>query len=187
MNLLRVTEIREGLTVPDFGEALRLHIAEKKHPRVRNESLTVWNLLAEMLADCGQSLPRVDFLESGKPVFADSPLHFSLSHSGRLVAALLSDAPCGVDIQIMDKPISDALFRRVLNECERSADADFFDVWTLKECLGKLTGEGLGVLEEKTVNYANYNRFLTDISDSEGKKYRLAALCADQADILTDF
>ena len=150
MNLLRVTEIREGLAVPDFGEALRLHIAEKKHPRVLNESLTAWNLLAEMLADCGQPLPQVEFLESGKPVFADSPLRFSLSHSGRLVAVLLSDAPCGVDIQITDKSISDALIRRVLNERERSEGADFFDVWTLKECLGKLSGDGLRILEEKS-------------------------------------
>ena len=187
MNLLRVAEIREGLAIPDFGEALRKHILEKKHPRVLGESLAAWNLLADMLTDCGQPMPQVDFLENGKPIFVGSPLHFSLSHSGRLVAVLLSDAPCGADIQIMDKPISDALIRRVLNERERSEGADFFDVWTLKECLGKLSGDGLRILEEKSVDFAAYSRLLTDVSDSDGKKYRLAALCANRADIIRDF
>ena len=50
-----------------------------------------WALLAEGFARLGYTaLPAVRFGARGKPEFADAPLHFSLAHSGRIAAALIS-------------------------------------------------------------------------------------------------
>ena len=189
MNRLYLAEIASDLPAPRFrGEAFAAHIAQASHPRVRAERLNVWNLLARAVREAGVfPLPEVAFEEGGKPVFVDSPLHFSLSHSGKLAAVLLSDAPCGVDVEIVRAPVKDGLIRRVLTERERTEGLDFFDVWTRKECVGKLDGRGLCALETDVSDASGMNWLATDVFDSDGKKYRLAALCTDQADIIKRF
>lgn len=53
MNLLLISEIREGLTPPSFGGEFAAHIERKTNPAVRAASLTAWNLLAEGLRRMG--------------------------------------------------------------------------------------------------------------------------------------
>ena len=189
MNRLYLAEIASGLSAPEFpGEAFAAHISRPLHPRVLAERLTVWNLLARAVREAGAvPLPEVAFEGYGKPVFTDSPLHFSLSHSGKFAAVLLSDAPCGVDVELAREPVEERLARRVLTERERAAGLDFYDVWTRKECVGKLDGRGLRALETEISDFAGMNWLTTDVFDSEGQKYRLAALCADQTGIIRCF
>lgn len=181
MNLLLIAGISEGPAIPAFGPEFEKHMEGKRHPAVRAASCTAWKLLALALQRSGiTELPEVRFEEAGKPVFVASPLHFSLSHSGRFAAALLSDSPCAVDVETIRSNPRDKLVARCLNEREKELGCDFTECWTKKECLGKLNGKGLPThpsrLDSLDPEYAD--RFhLQRLTDADGQAYLLCALC----------
>ena len=121
----------------------------------------------------------VAFAENGKPYLPGGP-HFSLSHSHALAAVLISDAPCGVDIEMIDARVAQKLAPRCLSAGEK--DLDFFECWTKKECIVKRDGRALFAqpkqLDTTAPEYAG--RFFTSrISDAAGRAYALSALCED--------
>lgn len=181
MNLLYWCEITENAPLPDFGDVLRSHIAQKSHPGVHASSLTAWNLLERALRQLGHArLPAVEFQPGGKPYFADSGLHFSISHSGRIAAALVSDGPCAVDVEAVRPNVEERLLVRCLSKQEIEAGCDFFEAWTKKECIGKLSGRGIPghPAEINTLDTEYAGRFfLREIRDSQGNQYILTALC----------
>lgn len=89
----------------------------------------------------------------GKPDIEKLPLHFNLSHSGRLAVCGISDQVLGVDIQEMRSGGHRRLWERFFTEEEKgllrrcgSAEEEemlFYRFWTAKEAYGKLTGRGL--------------------------------------------
>ena len=174
---LYLAEIRSNSKIPDFGPAFAAHICKKKNPRVRDASITAWRLLRFALDEAGIYAPgNVVFTETGKPYLPDGP-HFSLSHSYSLAAALISDAPCGVDIEMIDARIAQKLAPRCLSANE--ADRDFFECWTRKECLAKLDGRGLFSHPEHIDTAAPEltGRFFTErVFDNIGRTYVLSAL-----------
>jgi len=181
MNLLLIAEIGEWTGIPPFGSALEKHLEDKRHPAVRAASCRVWRLLELALQRAGiKEAPEVRFEETGKPVFASGSLHFSLSHSASLAVALLSDSPCGVDVQAVQVNPRDGLVDRCLNERERELGCDLTECWTKKECMGKLSGKGLPAcpsrLDSLDPKYAEYFR-LRRITDADGQEYVLCALC----------
>lgn len=85
----------------------------------------------------------------GKPFFADHPARFSLSHCRGLVCCALSGEEIGVDAERI-LPYDPRLARRICTpeEMEYLSSAPDRDealtvLWTLKESLMKLTGEGM--------------------------------------------
>ena len=180
MNLLLISEIRDGLTPPEFGGDFAAHIAQKNNPAVRRASLTAWNLLAAGLRQMGfDTFPAVRFGARGKPAFNDSRIHFSLAHSGNLAAALLSDRPCGVDVERVRPEVSKRLRERCLSAREQE-QLGFFECWTKKECIGKLDGRGIDAhpAHIDTLDAQWQGRFFARrVADSAGKEYALAALC----------
>lgn len=86
--------------------------------------------------------------EKGKPYFADIPLEFSLTHSGQLWMCMFSEAPCGLDLQMMKDCDWKALAERwFLPEeakyVKEEGPEGFFHVWVRKEAYCKMTGAGL--------------------------------------------
>ena len=91
--------------------------------------------------------------EHGKPTFVSHPeLHFNISHSGTLVACALGDQPVGVDVQTLVNPspslVSYTMSKKEIAQLEAlNTDEEkkmlFTQLWTLKECYLKATGEGL--------------------------------------------
>jgi 4'-phosphopantetheinyl transferase len=79
----------------------------------------------------------------GKPRVAG--VEFSVSHSGDAVVVAVADAPCGVDVELLDGDRDIAgLSRLVLGEGEQAADErEFLRAWTRKEAVTKATGDGL--------------------------------------------
>lgn len=183
MNLLLYREIADGLEIPDFGTDFSAHLAGKTHPNVRSSSISAWNLLACGLSQLGyKSLPTVAFMERGKPVFTNSPLYFSISHSRGMAAALISEAPCAVDVEIVRPDVSDRMIERCLSEEEKRRGCDFFEIWTKKECIAKLDGSGMpsrpSILD--TLDQKYQGLFYTHaLSASSGEKYFLTAMCSD--------
>ena len=98
-----------------------------------------WPLLKRAVGLCWgwTALPPVEHSPRGKPAFVGrEDRWFSLSHSGGLALCALSEAPVGVDVELI-RPRRAGLFTYVLSEGERAAFdgtwEDFFRLWTLKE------------------------------------------------------
>ena len=83
------------------------------------------------------SLPAVERSPRGKPLFTGlTNRWFSLSHSGGLALCALSEAPVGVDVELV-RPRGAETPRRLLSEAELArfdgSWEDFYRLWTLKE------------------------------------------------------
>ena len=182
MSALYVREIRTELEIPEFGVALREHISEKKNPAARASSISAWTLLYDVLEDVHS---EICFDADGKPYLANGP-HFSLSHSASLAAVLISNQPCGVDIEKIDNNVGVKLAERCL--CANEQGRDFFECWTKKECLVKLDGRSLFAHPENidTTEYDEYS-FTTRICDAAGQVYALSAICADAAKLKVQY
>ncbi len=84
----------------------------------------------------------------GKPEFTALPLYFSVSNSGRFWYCLVSETPCGLDVQDAESRdylrIAERFFRPEESEAVRNGGIrTFYRIWTRKEALGKLLGRGM--------------------------------------------
>lgn len=89
--------------------------------------------------------------ENGKPYIRGNPFYFNISHSHRYVVLLISDAPCGIDVQ-KQIPYKEKLAGRVLHRGELAMLDSFLGMppsalltlfWSGKEAYLKYTGEGI--------------------------------------------
>ncbi|MGM9589297.1 MAG: 4'-phosphopantetheinyl transferase family protein [Faecousia sp.] len=120
-------------------------------------------LLARLYREeTGDALPQIRVDEKGKPHFAQSPLHFSITHTPHHAFCALSRENIGIDAEELDRPIRWKLADKILSPGERQqyeAAPDkaraFLTFWVLKEAEAKLTGEGLRI-------YPNHTNFSLD-------------------------
>ena len=98
----------------------------------------------------GTEMPPILVTERGKPYFADSPWHFSISHSKKHVFCALSQKKIGIDAEELDRNISPKLADKILSPMERQQYENAEDkrlallrFWVLKEAQAKMTGEGI--------------------------------------------
>ena len=115
-------------------------------------------------------LPRSELTISvspgGKPFFSNHrELHFSISHAGVYVMAVLSDLPVGVDIEPVRHKNMDSLARRIMKEDHYASwclcpdrERAFFRYWVALEAYLKWTGEGLAGLSHENCGRGNYIR-----------------------------
>ena len=108
-------------------------------------------LLAEMYARyVGGEHPPILLTERGKPCFANSSWHFSISHSKAHVFCALSEKRIGVDAEELDRSVNLRLAEKILSAPERQQFEGAEDprlallkFWVLKEAQAKMTGEGI--------------------------------------------
>ena len=108
-------------------------------------------LLEEMLRENFgiDSIPEFSYGEHGKPYIGEQPgIFFNISHCRKAVACAVSDRPVGIDIEAVQYDAD--LCEMVLNPREKEAvgmsaepSVCFSELWTRKESLLKLTGEGV--------------------------------------------
>lgn len=110
----------------------------------------------------GQMLPQILCTDRGKPYFADSAVHFSISHTKTRVFCALSDRPVGIDAEELDRNIDLRLAEKILSPAERvqyekaqDKRTALLQFWVLKEAFVKCTGEGLR-------GYPNHTDFCID-------------------------
>ena len=157
-------------------QALR-HRAE----RHRRENVAAYRLLCSGLAlEYGiREQPAFEYEKGGKPSLAGHPgIHFSLSHSNGVVLCAIGDKPMGADIERL-RHYSSELMRRVLCpeevakiEKSSSPDVEFACLWTMKESLLKLTGEGIR-RDLKTVLQGCCLNFSTTVNLKSGYVYTI--------------
>ena len=108
-------------------------------------------LLAELYRrETGEALPPIVITPRGKPFFADSPWHFSISHTRKHAFCVLDRENIAIDAEELDRPVNPHLAERILSPREKEqfeAAADkiraLLTFWVLKEAAAKLSGEGL--------------------------------------------
>jgi 4'-phosphopantetheinyl transferase len=94
--------------------------------------------------------PCFAYNEHGKPYLPDYPgIHFSISHCKEAVGCLISDRPCGLDIERI-RPTKEDLIRHTMSTEEAESifaapcpDIVFTRLWTQKEAVLKLLGTGI--------------------------------------------
>ena len=100
--------------------------------------------------ETGEPLPAISIGEWGKPFFADSKWHFSISHTKKHAFCALSMENIAIDAEERDRRIHPALAEKILSPMEKTqfdAAADknkaLLTFWVLKEAAAKLSGRGL--------------------------------------------
>lgn len=124
------------------------------------------------------ALPEIARTENGKPYFRNWPdLYFNLSHSGQWAMCALSDAPVGVDIEVV-RPRRGNLPAYVFKGADYGRYlalggdwSAFYILWTEVESIVKYTGEGLKAYRRAALPE---DCVITNLS---GEGWR-AALCA---------
>ena len=112
------------------------------HPFRKVQWLSVRLLLAQLLPGT-----RIVYDENGKPhPEGKSDVHLSVSHSASYIAVMISDRPCGVDIEIVREKI-DRIAPRFLCEEEltaarrESVTERLHVYWCVKEAVYKVSGK----------------------------------------------
>jgi len=149
--------------ISNMVSAKRLEKASKyKNESDRVRSIAVEYLLNKLILQNNPeaAVPvELSYDEHGKP--HTEGLEISLSHSGDYVAAIISDLPCGIDIERHSKRRDyEKIAKRICTEEELShisSMKDFYSYWTLKESLLKAVGLGLAFDMKKAEMIAKVN------------------------------
>ena len=123
-----------------------------KKEQGKKECTMAYQLLCQMLReDYGITAPPAfAYGEHKKPYLIDYPyIHFNLSHTKKAIACIVSDKPCGIDVESLGR-YNERIARycmcdEEMEQINASHDKDvaFISLWTKKEALLKLTGEGI--------------------------------------------
>ena len=170
-------EIEKVKTLPNN---VMEYINEYKNQERYNQSINAWKLLFEKLnSDFNIKLENCEIKKTsnGKP-FIDG-IHFNISHSKNLVAIIISDAECGIDIQYIDSKTNHCLMaKKVLSSEEydsytKSNDKlDYFiSQWTKKEAYLKCYNDGINSFSSFK---NNYNAVTEKIVDKQNNEYYLS-------------
>ena len=110
--------------------------------KAKDVSSAVYRLLAWAVGEYWSlQCPEIHKQPGGKPYFpGEKDRFFSLSHTGKRILVGLSRGDLGVDIERI-RPLREELSKRIFSE-EMRAQFDFFEAWTLREAVYKLTGQG---------------------------------------------
>ncbi len=145
------------------NEQRRAKVLRCKNENDRCRSLMAGILLKQGLEELGLEYDKVTFATTayGKPYLADYPdIHYSISHAGDYAVCFLADVPVGVDIEVTTRRLfaedkqtqRDNLAKRCLSEAEfqcylqydnRAQIEYLVKLWTRKESISKINGEGL--------------------------------------------
>ena len=154
--MIYLNEHTELLDIDDalskVSEQRREQALKFAHESGRRLSLAVYLLLMEGLQkEYGIIEPPVfDYLEGGKPVIKGHPeIHFNFSHSGNVALCAIDSQPVGADVETPRK-ITPSLIAYTMDDEEQALIASaseslsaFLALWTKKEAVLKLTGEGI--------------------------------------------
>ena len=117
----------------------------------RENALAFIELMRGLRAEYGMTdIPRFEYNQHGKPSLTGCPhIHFSISHCRVAAGCLISDVPCGFDVERIRK-VSDNMIAHSMNLKEQEIigsspwpELAFVRLWTRKEALYKLWGTGI--------------------------------------------
>ena len=105
-------------------------------------------LLAKLYHEAtGENCPEICIAPLGKPYFADSNWHFSISHTKNHAFCVVADHPVGIDAEEIGRTLNPGLATRYLSGSEQTrlcTEDALLRLWVLKEAYAKLSGKGIG-------------------------------------------
>lgn len=128
---------------------------------------------------------EIEYEKNGKPCLKNCDYNFSISHSGNYVAVAISKKSIGIDIERI-KPFEEKMIKHIFNDLDldnfnnsKNKNYAFYQTWTYKESILKLTGEGLNNnLKDLKISYyfkfAN-GLFLYDFDDIRNYKLSICS------------
>lgn len=138
--------------LPLLSEQRREQALKFKHEQGRKTCAAAYLLLCEGLRkEYGiTEKPVFEYGEHGKPFMIGHPeIHFNISHCREAAVCVISNRPVGVDVESI-REYKDSLVRYTMNEAEIALitqsprpEETFTRLWTMKEAVLKLSGEGL--------------------------------------------
>ena len=138
--------------LPLLSEQRRQQVLQFKYELGRKTCAGAYLLLCEALRKEYHitELPIFEYGEHGKPFIKGHPeIHFNISHCKEAVACVTSPRPVGIDVESI-RSYRESLVHYTMNEKEvgqieraERPDVEFIRLWTRKEAMLKLTGEGL--------------------------------------------
>jgi len=158
------------------GEQRRQHALHYKREHDQRLSVAAYHLLQHALSmEYGiKEPPSFAFEAHGKPMLVDHPnIFFNLSHCHEAAACVVDTIPVGIDVESLSSYDAD-IVTTVMNDDEQRKIANspdprltFIQLWTMKESLLKMTGEGMTddirhILDKATPNRHPF-RFLTTV------------------------
>lgn len=120
-------------------KAKRQALAGVKSEAAFCETVGAWALLSQML---GGPVSGAGQTPAGKPVLAGGPW-FSLAHTGGLCFCAVANVPVGIDAERLQKLEYEAAACAVGIAPLPKTQRLFFDAWTAREALLKMTGAPL--------------------------------------------
>ena len=163
-NVIRIWRMRKSadisyLTESEMTFSKRYASADSKEAYLKGRSGL--RAFASLYASIAPSDVKIEITKSGKPFFENiAGLHFNISHSGSEVSIAFSTNPVGFDMEVLDRKrdclaIAERFFTaeesREVKMAGDSANKLFARLWTAKEAMLKLSGEGLvGGLDRAT-------------------------------------
>jgi len=170
---LDMAEVLQTISTQRREQALRY-----KHKQGQRLCVAAYLLLKRALCKEEGILenPIFEYGEHGKPFIVGHPeLHFSLSHCKEAAACVLSHKPVGIDVESIGR-YRDSVARYAMSEAEMSRilhadrpEVEFTRLWTMKESLLKLTGEGINDNMKKVLDGVPSSAFT--IVEPLGKNY----------------
>ena len=144
----------------DIAQSLQLVSCQRRHKTLRYRhdldrrlSLAVYLLLQEALrTEYGiMEAPEFVFGAHGKPALKAHPeIHFNMSHCSMAALCVTGDNPVGCDVETVPDELDMDVCRYCFSETEirhilssSNPPLAFTKLWTCKEALLKLTGEGI--------------------------------------------
>ena len=155
-NVIRIWRMRKSadisyLTESEMTFSERYASADSKEAYLKGRSGL--RAFASLYASIAPSEVKIEITKSGKPFFENiAGLHFNISHSGSEVSIAFSTNPVGFDMEVLDRKrdclaIAGRFFTaeesREVKMAGDSANKLFARLWTAKESMLKLSGEGL--------------------------------------------
>lgn len=141
-------EAAMGLMHPERRRRVADFPAEDDRKRSAAGELLLRRALGEQLGVRAEKAPLL-WEDNGKPAVEGHELYVSVSHSGPWVLCALGEKPLGVDVEVI-RGAEQKFMARACSEAEMAYIAfgregcyhRFWECWTAKEALFKVTGKG---------------------------------------------
>lgn len=183
-------DIDEILTAEDQLKASRFY-RQADRDRFRAARVFLYHVMKKKLELSGQPVD-LQYNSFGKPYVDIEGLNFNWSHSGNLVALVVGNTECGIDVEEHSKaPLFD--YRSIctdeewywmkgngdLSQLEESEK--FYQLWTAKESVLKAVGTGLSVNpSEINIQYDSSLRFVGTAHSGEIYYGASKVICHEQ-------
>ena len=166
----------EGLSceknyLSDFPKERADEILSSKSEKVRRQKTAVWKLLLFAAKEIfGLSANEIRFEKTEKGKWLCDKFWFSLSHTDGAAAVVIAEKPCGTDIEYAPKFFEKAAYKsfiasflRQIGENDGCGAEEALKLWTEKESVYKLSGDG--VFSPKKIDVKNENVVTEVIGD----------------------